>query len=67
MDIHGVIMKIIMNAPEYFSEHKRLIKLLLSAHTKAFVAEAKKQIAEVKKQKQKLKKQALARRKAHNR
>ena len=67
MDIHGVTMKIIMNAPEYFNEHKRLIKLLLSAHTKKFIVEAKKQIAEVKKQKQKLKKQALARRKAHNR
>ena len=45
-----------MNAPEYFKEHKRLIKLLLSSHKASFIKEAKKQIKEVKQQKQKLKK-----------
>jgi hypothetical protein len=48
-------MKIKMNAPDYFKEHKQLIKLLLSTQ-RAFLKEAKKQIAEVKKQKIKLKK-----------
>jgi hypothetical protein len=47
-------MKIVMNAPEYFNEHKRLIKLLLSSHRAAFIKEAKEQIAEVKNQKRKL-------------
>jgi hypothetical protein len=47
-------MKIVMNAPEYFNEHKRLIKLLLSSHRAAFIKEAKQQIAEVKAQKRKL-------------
>lgn len=45
-----------MNAPAYFSEHKKLVKLLLSAHKQAFLKEAKAQIKEVKKQKIKLKK-----------
>ena len=43
-----------MNAPDYFSEHKHLVKLLLSSHKKQFIDEAKKQIKEVKKQKNKL-------------
>ena len=47
-------MKIVMNAPDYFKEHKNLIKLLLSAHKKEFIQEAKKQIKEVKKQKVKI-------------
>ncbi len=47
-------MKIVMNAPEYFNEHKRLIKLLLSSHRAAFIKEAREQIAEVKAQKRKL-------------
>lgn len=44
-------MKIVMEAPEYFKEHKRLVNLLLSAHKDAFIKEAKRQIAEVKRQK----------------
>jgi hypothetical protein len=47
-------MKITMNAPEYFNEHKRLIKLLLSVHRAAFLKEAREQIAEVKKQRAKI-------------
>ena len=46
-------MKIKMNAPDYFKEHKNLIKLLLSTQ-RALLKEAKKQIAEVKKQKNKI-------------
>lgn len=42
-----------MNAPDYFKEHKRLIKLLLSSHNKRFIKEAKEQIKEVKKVKAK--------------
>ena len=49
-------MKIEMSAPDYFKEHKKLIKLLLSEHKKEFIAEAKAQIKEVKSQKKKLKK-----------
>ena len=49
-------MKIVMNAPDYFQEHKNLIKLLLSAHKQAFLKEAKAQIKEVKAQKTKIKK-----------
>jgi hypothetical protein len=45
-----------MNAPEYFKEHRHLIKLLLSAKKKEFIDEAKKQIKEVKMQKKQLKK-----------
>jgi len=48
-------MKITMNAPDYFAEHKRLIKLLLSSHKAQFIKEAKEQIKEVKKEKSKLK------------
>lgn len=48
-------MKIVMNAPDYFAEHKHLIKLLLSSHKKQFIDEAKKQIKEVKKTKKSLK------------
>jgi hypothetical protein len=48
-------MKITMDAPDYFAEHKRLIKMLLSSHKKEFIREAKEQIKEVKKQKDKLK------------
>jgi len=44
-------MKIVMDAPDYFLEHKKLIKLLLSSHKKQFIMEAKKQIKEVKIQK----------------
>ena len=44
-------MKIEMNAPAYFDDHKKLVKILLSAHKKQFVEEVKKQIAEVKAQK----------------
>jgi len=47
-------MKIVMNAPDYFKEHKSLIKLLLSSKKKEFIDEAKKQIKEVKKQKAKI-------------
>lgn len=49
-------MKIVMDAPDYFAEHKRLIKMLLSSHKKEFIKEAKKQIKEVKMEKEKLKK-----------
>jgi len=48
-------MKIVMNAPDYFKEHKHLIKLLLSAHKSQFIKEAKAQIKEVKLQKAKKK------------
>ena len=46
-------MKIVMDAPDYFAEHKRLIKLLLTSHKKEFIKEAKKQIKEVKMEKAK--------------
>ena len=49
-------MKITMEAPAYFDEHKKLVKLLLSAHKREFIAEAKAQIKEVKAQKKKLQK-----------
>jgi hypothetical protein len=48
-------MKITMNAPDYFAEHKRLINMLLSSHKAQFIKEAKKQIQEVKKEQNKLK------------
>ena len=44
-----------MDAPAYFSEHKKLIKMLLDSHKKQFVKEAKAQIKEVKAQKEKMK------------
>jgi hypothetical protein len=44
-----------MSAPDYFKEHKNLIKLLLTSHKKEFIKEAKKQIKEVKAQKVKIK------------
>ena len=47
-------MKITISAPDYFKEHKHLVKLLLSEHQKEFVKEAKAQIKEVKKQKEKM-------------
>ena len=50
------MMKITMDAPAYFAEHKKLIKLLLSSHKKQFIKEAKEQIKEVQKQKDKLNK-----------
>lgn len=48
-------MKITMDAPDYFAEHKRLIKMLLSSHKAQFIKEAKTQIKEVKAQQSKLK------------
>ena len=57
-------MKITMNAPEYFNEHKRLIKLLLSAHRAAFLKEAREQIAEVKKQRAKIRAAAAAKKRS---
>ena len=51
-------MKITMKAPDYFKEHKNLIKMLLSTQ-RALLKEAKKQITEVKKQKNKLKKNKI--------
>ena len=44
-----------MNAPDYFKEHKKLIALLLTAHKKEFIKEAKNQIKEVKAQKKLIK------------
>ena len=49
-------MKITMSAPDYFKEHRHLVKLLLSEHKKQFIAEAKAQIKEVKMQKEKIEK-----------
>lgn len=47
---------VVMNAPDYFKEHKHLIKMLLASHKKEFVKEARAQIKEVKAQKEKLEK-----------
>ena len=46
-------MKIVMDAPDYFSEHKRLISLLINSHKKELIKEAKRQIKEVEEQKKK--------------
>ena len=46
---------VIMNLKNYLKEHRRLIKLLKSAHKPAFTKEAKEQIKEVKKELKKLK------------
>jgi len=46
---------IIMNLKNYLKEHKRLIKLLKSAHNPKFTKEANEQIREVKKELKKLK------------
>ena len=40
-----------MDAPAYFSEHKKLIKMLLDSHKKQFVKDAKAQIKKIKAQK----------------
>jgi hypothetical protein len=47
-------MKIVMDAPDYFAEHKRLIKLLINSHKKELIKEAKVQIKEVTSQKKKM-------------
>lgn len=48
-------MKIVMDAPDYFAEHKRLINMLIKSHKTELIKEAKKQIKEVKMQKEKIK------------
>ena len=47
-------MKIVMDAPDYFAEHKRLINMLIKSHKSELIKEAKKQIKEVKMQKEKI-------------
>ena len=47
-------MKIVMDAPDYFAEHKRLIKMLINSHKKELIKEAKVQIKEVEAQKKKM-------------
>jgi len=46
---------VVMNLNRYLKEHKRLIKLLKSAHKPKFTKEANEQIREVKKELRKLK------------
>ena len=46
---------IVMNLSNYLKEHKRLIKLLKSAHKPKFTKEANEQLREVKKELRKLK------------
>jgi hypothetical protein len=46
---------VVMNLKSYLKEHRRLIKLLKSAHKPAFTKEANEQIKEVKKELRKLK------------
>ena len=46
---------VVMNLKNYLKEHRRLIKLLKSAHKPAFTKEANEQIKEVKKELRKLK------------
>jgi len=46
---------VVMNLKKYLKEHKRLIKLLKSAHKPKFTKEANEQICEVKKELRKLK------------
>ena len=46
---------VVMNLKKYLAEHKRLIKLLKSAHKPKFTKEANEQIREVKKELRKLK------------
>jgi hypothetical protein len=41
--------KVVMNLKNYLNEHKKLIKLLKSAHDPAFTKAANEQIREVKK------------------
>ena len=47
-------MKIVMDAPDYFAEHKRLINMLIKSHKSELIKEAKKKIKEVKMQKEKI-------------
>ena len=46
---------VVMNLKEYLKEHRRLIKLLKSAHKPKFTKEANDQIKEVKKELRKIK------------
>lgn len=43
-----------MDAPDYFSEHKRLITLLINSKNKELIKEGKRQIKEVKEQRKKI-------------